>query len=191
MKYRPPLASPDLTIRDLRQRSATKAAWRRATLLVARASHLYLTFQFVAARPAPYLICAVGPSGAQLSINYVVRHRSYASAAVDYATGVASNAGGAPSFDARKWHGAMAGLGWGALMPLGAALARYFKRRDPFWFYAHASVQGVGFVLGTAGSSPSSSWTAATATRRSASPSSPSATSRCWRSWCGRARGPR
>jgi hypothetical protein len=121
------------------------------TLLAARASRLYLAFQFAAAaRPAPYLIYAVGPSGAQLSNNYLVRHRSYASAAVDYATGVASVAGNGP-FNARKWHGAIAGLGWGALMPLGVALARYFKRRDPFWFYAHASVQGVAFVLGTAG----------------------------------------
>jgi hypothetical protein len=36
-------------------------------------------------------------------------------------------------------------------MPVGVALARYFKRHDPFWFYAHVSVQGVGFVLGTVG----------------------------------------
>lgn len=53
--------------------------------------------------------------------------------------------------DTRKWHGALAGLGWGVLMPIGIALARYFKRHDPFWFYAHISVQGVGFVLGAAG----------------------------------------
>ena len=65
--------------------------------------------------------------------------------------GVASSAGGASSFDKKKWHGATAGLGWGVLMPIGIALARYFKRHDPFWFYAHISVQGVGFVLGTAG----------------------------------------
>ncbi|PAN27095.1 hypothetical protein PAHAL_5G058700 [Panicum hallii] len=123
-----------------------------STLLAAQSSRLHLAFQFTAARPAPFLIYAVGPSGAQLSNNYLVRHRSYGSAAVDYATGVASSAGGgASSFDARKWHGAMAGLGWGVLMPVGVALARYFKRHDPFWFYAHISVQGVGFVLGAAG----------------------------------------
>ncbi|OEL21176.1 Cytochrome b561 and DOMON domain-containing protein [Dichanthelium oligosanthes] len=120
------------------------------TLLAAQASRLYLAFQFTAAQPAPYLIYAVGPSGAQLSNNYLVRHSSYASAAVNYATGVASSASSS-SFDLKKWHGAMAGLGWGVLMPVGVALARYFKRRDPFWFYAHISVQGVGFVLGTVG----------------------------------------
>ena len=122
------------------------------TLLAAQSSRLYLAFQFTAAQPAPYLIYAVGPSGGQLSNNYLVRHRSYGSASVDYATGVASSAGGGgASFDTKKWHGAMAGLGWGVLMPVGVALARYFKRHDPFWFYAHISVQGVGFVLGTAG----------------------------------------
>lgn len=122
------------------------------TLLAARSSRLYLAFQFTAPQPAPYLIYAVGPSGAQLSGGYLVRHRSYASARVDYATGVVSaSAGGGAGFDAKKWHGAMAGLGWGVLVPLGVALARYFKRHDPFWFYAHVSVQGVGFVLGTAG----------------------------------------
>jgi hypothetical protein len=62
---------------------------------------------------------------------------------------VSSSAGGAA--DTKKWHGALAGLGWGVLMPVGIALARYFKRRDPFWFYAHISVQGVGFVLGLVG----------------------------------------
>ncbi|KAG0540535.1 hypothetical protein BDA96_03G417700 [Sorghum bicolor] len=124
------------------------------TLLVAQSSRLYLAFQFTAAdaqqQPPPYLIYAVGPSGAQLSNNYLVRHRSYASAAVDYATGVAASTS-AGAFNTRKWHGAMAGLGWGVLMPVGVALARYFRRHDPFWFYAHVSVQGVGFVLGAVG----------------------------------------
>nr|CAB3479106.1 unnamed protein product [Digitaria exilis] len=120
------------------------------TLLTTRSSRLYLAFQFTAASPpAPYLIYAVGPSGAQLSNDYLVRHRSYASAAVNYATGVSSTAGG--SSLAKKWHGAMAGLGWGVLMPVGVSLARYFRRHDPFWFYAHVSVQGVGFVLGAVG----------------------------------------
>ncbi|CAO1944082.1 unnamed protein product [Urochloa humidicola] len=124
------------------------------TLLTAQSSRLYLAFQFTAAQqPPPYLIFAVGPSGAQLSSNnnYLVQHKSYASAAVNYATGVASTAGGSSASSARKWHGAMAGLGWGVLMPVGVALARYFRRHDPFWFYAHVSVQGVGFVLGAVG----------------------------------------
>jgi hypothetical protein len=48
-----------------------------ATLLVAQSSRLYLAFQFTAARPTPYLIYAVGPSGVRLSGDYLVRHRSF------------------------------------------------------------------------------------------------------------------
>ncbi|KAG8078732.1 hypothetical protein GUJ93_ZPchr0007g6056 [Zizania palustris] len=121
------------------------------TLLVAQSSRLYLAFQFTAAQPTPYLIYAVGPSNANLNGNYLVRHRDYSSAAVNYVAGTTSGASGSSAFDTKKWHGALAGLGWGVLMPVGIALARYFKRHDPFWFYAHISVQGVGFVLGTVG----------------------------------------
>ena len=37
---------------------------------------------------------------------------------------------------------------WGALVPAGVALARFFKRLDPFWFYAHVAAQGLGSVVG-------------------------------------------
>ncbi|KAL5226256.1 hypothetical protein ABZP36_014521 [Zizania latifolia] len=121
------------------------------TLLVAHSSRLYLAFQFTAAQPTPYLIYAVGPSNANLNGNYLVRHRDFYYTAVNYVAGTTSSAGGSSAFDTKKLHGALAGLGWGVLMPVGIALARYFKRHDPFWFYAHISVQGVGFVLGTAG----------------------------------------
>lgn len=36
-------------------------------------------------------------------------------------------------------------------MPVGIMMARYFKKYDPFWFYAHISIQGAGFVLGLVG----------------------------------------
>uniref|UniRef100_J3L6P2 Cytochrome b561 and DOMON domain-containing protein n=2 Tax=Oryza brachyantha TaxID=4533 RepID=J3L6P2_ORYBR len=120
------------------------------TLVVAQSSRIYVAFQFTAPQPTPYLIYAVGPSNTKPSSgNYLAQHRTYTSAAVNYVAGTTSSAGG--GFDTKKWHGAMAGLGWGVLMPVGIALARYFKKHDPFWFYAHISVQGVGFVLGVAG----------------------------------------
>jgi Eukaryotic cytochrome b561 len=55
------------------------------------------------------------------------------------------------SFDKTRWHGLLVALGWGILMPIGIMIARYFKKYDPFWFYAHISIQGVGFVLGAIG----------------------------------------
>ncbi|KAF0920488.1 hypothetical protein E2562_035382 [Oryza meyeriana var. granulata] len=119
------------------------------TLVVSQAWRIYLAFQFTAAQPTPYLIYAVGPSKPSGNNYYLAQHRSYSSVAVNYVAGTTSSAGG--GFDTKKWHGALAGLGWGVLMPAGIALARYFKGHDPFWFYAHISVQGLGFVLGVAG----------------------------------------
>jgi cytochrome b561 len=42
----------------------------------------------------------------------------------------------------------LAVIGWGVLVPTGVALARFLKRFDPFWFYAHVAVQVLGSVLG-------------------------------------------
>jgi hypothetical protein len=36
-------------------------------------------------------------------------------------------------------------------MPIGAILARYFRRVDPLWFYLHVGLQFVGFIIGLAG----------------------------------------
>jgi len=50
-----------------------------------------------------------------------------------------------------KRHGLMVLIGWGILMPIGMAMARFGKKCDPFWFYAHVSIQGIGFIVGTVG----------------------------------------
>lgn len=42
-------------------------------------------------------------------------------------------------------------FGWGVLLPIGAMVARYFRRLDPLWFYIHAVVQFIGFMIGLAG----------------------------------------
>lgn len=42
-------------------------------------------------------------------------------------------------------------IGWGLLLPYGVIAARYFKHHDPLWFYLHAGIQFVGFILGLAG----------------------------------------
>lgn len=42
----------------------------------------------------------------------------------------------------------LAVLSWGLVVPVGVAVARFLKHLDPFWFYAHATAQGLGSVLG-------------------------------------------
>lgn len=51
----------------------------------------------------------------------------------------------------KRAHGALNLFAWGVLLPIGAIIARYCRRWDPLWFYLHAGIQLVGFILGLAG----------------------------------------
>ncbi|CAI8615708.1 unnamed protein product [Vicia faba] len=48
----------------------------------------------------------------------------------------------------RKNHGIVGVIGWGLILPVGAIVARYFKHKEPIWFYLHSIFQFVGFVFG-------------------------------------------
>ncbi|THU43993.1 hypothetical protein C4D60_Mb02t02690 [Musa balbisiana] len=62
---------------------------------------------------------------------------------------VARRSGGGLSL--AKKHALLTILGWGILLPIGAATARFLKHHDQFWFYSHVLVQGVAFVVGVIG----------------------------------------
>ncbi|KAI3802048.1 hypothetical protein L1987_30172 [Smallanthus sonchifolius] len=70
--------------------------------------------------------------------------------AFDYTSGQ-GNENSAPYSDLRRTHGILNAVGWGALIPIGAMIARYFKHKESYWLYAHASIQLSGFVIGFAG----------------------------------------
>ncbi|XP_072973756.1 cytochrome b561 and DOMON domain-containing protein At3g07570-like [Typha angustifolia] len=48
-------------------------------------------------------------------------------------------------------HGLLALIGWGILMPIGMAMARFLKQFNSLWLYSHILVQGIGFILGVIG----------------------------------------
>lgn len=48
----------------------------------------------------------------------------------------------------RTNHGILGVIGWGLILPVGAIIARYFRHKDPMWFYLHAVIQFVGFTFG-------------------------------------------
>ncbi|RDY14371.1 Cytochrome b561 and DOMON domain-containing protein, partial [Mucuna pruriens] len=48
----------------------------------------------------------------------------------------------------RTNHGILGIMGWGLILPVGAIIARYFRHKDPLWFYLHAVIQFVGFTFG-------------------------------------------
>lgn len=50
----------------------------------------------------------------------------------------------------KKNHGILGIVGWGLFLPCGAIVARYFRHKDPLWFYLHISIQFLGFIFGLA-----------------------------------------
>ncbi|XP_022734044.1 cytochrome b561 and DOMON domain-containing protein At3g61750-like [Durio zibethinus] len=48
----------------------------------------------------------------------------------------------------KKNHAMLGVIGWGLLLPAGAIIARYLKHKDPLWYYLHAGIQFLGFILG-------------------------------------------
>lgn len=48
----------------------------------------------------------------------------------------------------RKNHGIVGIIGWGLILPVGAIVARYFKHKEPLWFYLHSVIQFIGFAFG-------------------------------------------
>lgn len=50
----------------------------------------------------------------------------------------------------KKNHGILGLFGWGLILPIGAIVPRYFKHKDPLWYYLHSVIQVVGFIIGLA-----------------------------------------
>lgn len=50
----------------------------------------------------------------------------------------------------KKNHGVLGIIGWGLILPIGAIVPRYFKHKDPLWYYLHSVLQFIGFALGLA-----------------------------------------
>ena len=67
-----------------------------------------------------------------------------------HATGQSAT-GGSPYERLRRSHGVLNMVGWGILMIIGAMVARYFREKDPLWFYFHGFIQLFGFILGLVG----------------------------------------
>ncbi|XVE77277.1 hypothetical protein DITRI_Ditri13aG0049400 [Diplodiscus trichospermus] len=50
----------------------------------------------------------------------------------------------------KKNHGILGIIAWGLILPVGAIVARYLQHKDPLWYYLHAGIQLLGFILGLA-----------------------------------------
>ncbi|KAM3387912.1 hypothetical protein ACQJBY_010621 [Aegilops geniculata] len=128
---------------------------RNRTVAVSKSGRLYLAFELSTDRPQPYLIYSVGYEGSlPSSSDYTIQmHRDMGSRSFKFASASPSSAGGESGeegFPAKRWHGLLSMMGWGVLLPMGMMVARYFRRQDPYWFYGHIAVQGLGFLIGIA-----------------------------------------
>ncbi|KAG2625879.1 cytochrome b561 and DOMON domain-containing protein At3g61750-like [Panicum virgatum] len=118
--------------------------------VVVQQAKIYLAFQlkFSYRLTHQHIIMAFGNS---IPVkNKLTMHQGKTSFTFDFTTGRASVDGSFP-YGLRRAHGALNVFAWGVLMPVGAILARYFRRVDPLWFYLHVGIQFVGFIIGLAG----------------------------------------
>ncbi|KAF8402354.1 hypothetical protein HHK36_013308 [Tetracentron sinense] len=118
--------------------------------IILQSSRLYLAFQLNTTQPQSRLIYSVGQRDTFPPPNYrLLQHRDQVSTSLNYVTGQSTSL--SPHSRLRKSHGVLNMLGWGILMLIGAITARYFRQWDPIWFYAHVSIQLLGFIFGLSG----------------------------------------
>lgn len=112
-------------------------------------ANIYLAFQLNFSAPVTMqnLLLAIGTS---IPVNNRLKeHNDKTSISFDFSVGT-SSASSYP-YQLKRSHGILNIFGWGVLLPIGAIVARYFKRSGPLWFYIHAMVQFIGFIIGLAG----------------------------------------
>lgn len=89
--------------------------------------------------------------GSAIPVNdRLAEHQDKTSMNFDFTTGGSSSGSSFPE-GLKRTHGALNLFAWGVLLPIGAIVARYCRGWDPLWFYLHAGIQFVGFILGLAG----------------------------------------
>ncbi|KAK8956770.1 hypothetical protein KSP39_PZI001468 [Platanthera zijinensis] len=111
-------------------------------------SSIYLAFQLRFLAPVTvqnllFAFAAEAPNGFHLT-----KHDDKVSMAFDFSAG--SSSGSSFPYKLKRNHGALAILGWGVLLPVGAMIARYCKEWDLPWFELHLAFQFAGFFFGLA-----------------------------------------
>ncbi|XP_042516057.1 cytochrome b561 and DOMON domain-containing protein At3g07570 [Macadamia integrifolia] len=118
--------------------------------IVYQSPRIYLAFQLKTTELQSNLIYSVGPSNWLPASDFLLKqHRSHISTSWNYVTGQSNEEN--PYCRLREAHGILNMMSWGILTIIGIIIGRYFRHWDPFWFYAHACIQSVAFILGFIG----------------------------------------
>lgn len=118
--------------------------------LVIHGPSIYLAFQLkfenhLARQP---IILAFGtriPKHSHLS-----HHDDKTTILFDFSAGSHVSAASTNFGQMKKNHGVLGIIGWGLILPIGAIVPRYFKHKDPLWYYLHSVLQFIGFAIGLA-----------------------------------------
>ncbi|OVA08760.1 Cytochrome b561 [Macleaya cordata] len=121
-----------------------------SAMIILQSSRLYLAFQLNTNQPETRLIYSVGPQNLLPSTNFrLTQHRDQVSTNLNYQSGQSKSQ--RPYTRLRRTHGILNMIGWGILLMIGTMVARYLRHMDPLWFYLHACIQVVAFILGVSG----------------------------------------
>ncbi|KAK2365418.1 cytochrome b561 and DOMON domain-containing protein [Trifolium repens] len=114
-------------------------------------AEIYLAFQLQTTVPFGKQPILLAFSTKQLHEHHLSKHDDKTTILFDFSSGAKSGSKDPSSnglIQMRKNHGIMGILGWGLILPIGAIVARYFKHKEPLWFYLHSIIQFVGFAFG-------------------------------------------
>ncbi|CAA6660314.1 unnamed protein product [Spirodela intermedia] len=100
-------------------------------------SRLYLAFQLNTSQPESNLIYAIGPAASSRRRTPPAGSRGLH----EHQPQLRHCSSVVASSNLQRFHGVAGMLGWGVLLLIGVAIARFCKRWDPFWFYGHLSLQ--------------------------------------------------
>lgn len=111
---------------------------------------IYLAFQvqFPARLSQQPLILAFGSRYPKL--HHLTKHDDRTSILFDFNQASASVIYADSASTRMRNHGILGIIAWGLILPIGAIVPRYFRHKDPLWYYLHAGIQFLGFILGLA-----------------------------------------
>ncbi|MCL7032930.1 hypothetical protein MKW94_025261 [Papaver nudicaule] len=124
---------------------------KNSARVISQNKRLYLVFQLKTTQPKTNLIYSIGPDGIAPNNRFqLTQHLEQGNILINYETGQGETLS-KPYTRLRRGHGSLNMIGWGLCLLIGAMVARYLREKDPLWFYLHACIQVVGFILGVSG----------------------------------------
>ncbi|XP_010266522.1 PREDICTED: cytochrome b561 and DOMON domain-containing protein At3g61750 [Nelumbo nucifera] len=120
------------------------------TVTVLHEATIYLAFQLNLATPLTHQQILLAFGTLYPMHNRLTKHDDKTTVVFDF------SAPGSPAVipkntnNLKRSHGVLGITAWGVILPAGAIVARYYKHRDPLWYYIHTFVQFVGFIIGLA-----------------------------------------